>query len=103
MTILLLIIDVLIFLLPLVFSVAFVTIIERKQLAAMQRRVGPMVVGYYGILQPFADALKLIAKESVIPSQSDKLLFYLAPASSLIFSLLGVAIIPLGSGLAISD
>jgi len=53
MSTLLSIIDVLVFLLPLVFSVAFVTIIERKQLAAMQRRIGPNVVGYYGILQPF--------------------------------------------------
>jgi NADH-ubiquinone oxidoreductase chain 1 len=53
MTTLLLVIDVLVFLLPLVFSVAFVTIIERKQLAAMQRRIGPNVVGYFGILQPF--------------------------------------------------
>lgn len=50
-----------------------------------------------------SDALKLIMKESVIPSQSDKILFYLAPAASLIFSLLGVAIIPLGAGLSLSD
>jgi len=46
-------------------------------------------VGYYGVLQPFADALKLIVKETVIPSQSNKVLFYLAPLSTLIFSLLG--------------
>ena len=63
------------------------TIIERKQLAAMQRRVGPNTVGYYGVLQPFADALKLILKENVIPAQSNKVIFYLAPVSSLIFSL----------------
>jgi NADH-ubiquinone oxidoreductase chain 1 len=53
-------IDVLAILLPMLLSVAFMTIIERKQLAAHQRRVGPTVVGYYGVLQPFADALKLI-------------------------------------------
>ena len=46
-------------------------------------------VGYYGILQPFADALKLILKETVIPSQSNKIIFYLAPVSTLVFSLLG--------------
>ena len=46
-------------------------------------------VGYYGILQPFADALKLVVKETIIPSQSNKALFYLAPVSTLIFSLLG--------------
>lgn len=79
------------------------TIIERKQLAALQRRVGPDTVGYYGLLQPFADALKLILKETIIPSHSNKILFYLAPVSTLIFSLLGWAVIPFGQGLAISD
>lgn len=60
-------------------------------------------VGYYGILQPFSDALKLILKETIIPSHSNKVLFYLAPISTLVFSLLGWAIIPFGPGLAISD
>jgi NADH-ubiquinone oxidoreductase chain 1 len=96
-------IDVLSVILPVLLGVAFMTIIERKQLAAHQRRVGPNTVGYYGILQPFADALKLIVKETVIPSQSNKVLFYLAPVSTLIFSLLGWGIIPFGQGLAISD
>jgi NADH-ubiquinone oxidoreductase chain 1 len=81
--------DVLSIILPVLLSVAFMTIIERKQLAAHQRRVGPNTVGYYGILQPFADALKLILKETVIPSQSNKIIFYLAPVSTLVFSLLG--------------
>ena len=77
-------IDVLLVLLPILLAVAFMTIIERKQLAAHQRRVGPNTVGYYGILQPFADALKLVVKETIIPSQSNKILFYLAPVSTLI-------------------
>lgn len=97
------IIDVLVVLLPVLLSVAFMTIIERKQLAAHQRRVGPTVVGYYGVLQPFADALKLILKETVIPSQSNKVLFYLAPVSTLVFSLLGWGIIPFGQGLTLFD
>jgi NADH-ubiquinone oxidoreductase chain 1 len=82
-------IDVLCVILPVLLSVAFMTIIERKQLAAHQRRVGPNTVGYFGVLQPFSDALKLILKETIIPSQSNKVLFYLAPISTLIFSLLG--------------
>ena len=96
-------IDVLLVLLPVLLSVAFMTIVERKQLAAHQRRVGPNTVGYYGVLQPFADALKLILKETVIPSQSNKVLFYLAPVSSLIFSLAGWGIISFGPGLTIFD
>jgi NADH-ubiquinone oxidoreductase chain 1 len=96
-------IDVLVVLLPILLSVAFMTIIERKQLAAHQRRVGPNTVGYYGILQPFSDALKLILKETIIPSQSNKILFYLAPVSTLVFSLLGWGIIPFGQGLTLFD
>ena len=96
-------IDVLTIVLPMLLAVAFMTIIERKQLAAHQRRVGPNTVGYYGVLQPFADALKLILKETVIPSQSNKVIFYLAPVSTLVFSLLGWGVIPFGQGIAISD
>nr|YP_009912185.1 NADH dehydrogenase subunit 1 [Dictyophora indusiata]QLD96625.1 NADH dehydrogenase subunit 1 [Dictyophora indusiata] len=96
-------IEVLIVLLPMLLGVAFMTIIERKQLAAHQRRIGPTDVGIYGILQPFADALKLILKETVIPSQANKVLFYLSPVVTLIFSLLGWGIIPFGQGLVISD
>jgi NADH-ubiquinone oxidoreductase chain 1 len=95
--------DILLVLIPVLLSIAFMTIIERKQLAAMQRRCGPNTVGIYGVLQPFADALKLILKENIIPAQSNKVIFYLAPVASLIFSLLGWGIIPLGPGLTISD
>jgi NADH-ubiquinone oxidoreductase chain 1 len=95
--------DVLLVILPILLSVAFMTIIERKQLAAHQRRIGPNTTGYFGILQPFSDALKLIVKETVLPSQSNKILFFLAPVFSLIFSLLGWGIIPLGQGLTLSD
>ncbi|KAF8479876.1 NADH:ubiquinone oxidoreductase, partial [Gautieria morchelliformis] len=60
-------------------SMAFITIIERKRLAARQRRVSPTDAGVFGILQPFTDALKLILKETIVPSQANKVLFYLSP------------------------
>lgn len=81
--------EVLIVIVPILLSVAMMTIIERKVLAGMQRRIGPNVVGYYGTLQPFADALKLVVKEMVIPQQATRSLFFIAPMVSLISSLLG--------------
>lgn len=96
-------VEVLIVVVPVLLAVAFMTVIERKVMGSMQRRVGPNVVGYYGVLQPFADALKLVLKEQVIPAQATKSLFFLAPMISLIFSLLGWGVIPFGAGLAISD
>lgn len=97
------ILELLIVLVPTLMSVAFMTIIERKVMGSMQRRIGPNIVGYYGLLQPFADALKLVVKEQVIPSHADKYLFFLAPMISLVFSLLGWAIVPFGQGLALTD
>jgi NADH-ubiquinone oxidoreductase chain 1 len=94
---------VILVLVPILLAVAFMTIIERRILAAMQRRVGPNIVGIYGILQPFADALKLVLKETIIPAQSTKSLFYLAPVWTLICSLLGWCVFPFGSGLTIFD
>lgn len=97
------ILEILTVILPVLLAVAFMTIIERKQLAAHQRRVGPNTVGYFGVLQPFSDALKLILKETVIPAQSNKILFYIAPVITLLFSLLGWAVIPFGPGLSLFD
>jgi NADH-ubiquinone oxidoreductase chain 1 len=103
LSILYLVLESLAVILPILLAVAWVTILERKVLAATQRRVGPNSVGYYGILQPFSDALKLIIKETVIPSSSNKVLFYLAPIIAITVSLLGWSVIPLGQGLVISD
>ena len=97
------IIEVLIVTVPVLLTVAFVTIAERKTMASMQRRLGPNIVGYYGLLQAFADALKLLLKEYISPTQANIILFFLGPIITLIFSLLGYAVIPYGPGLTISD
>lgn len=97
------IVEVLLVTVPVLLTVAFVTVAERKTMASMQRRLGPNVVGYYGLLQAFADALKLLLKEYVSPTQANLVLFFLGPIITLIFSLLGYAVIPYGPGLAIWD
>ena len=93
----------LLLMLPALLVVAYVTIAERKTMASMQRRLGPNAVGYYGLLQAFADALKLILKEYVAPTQANLILFFLGPIVTLVFSLLGYAVIPYGPGLSLSD
>ena len=95
--------EVIIVVVPTLLSVAFLTIAERKTMASMQRRLGPNIVGYYGLLQAFADALKLILKEYVSPTQANIILFFLGPVVTLIFSLLGFSVIPYGPGVTISD
>ena len=97
------ILEILIVVLPILLTVAFVTIAERKTMASMQRRLGPNIVGYYGLLQPFADALKLLIKEYISPTQANIILFFLGPFITLIFSLYGYAMIPFGPGIAIND
>ena len=95
--------EVLLVLVPTLLAIAYVTVAERKTMASMQRRLGPNIVGYYGLLQAFADALKLLLKEYVAPTQSNMILFFIGPVITLIFALLGYAVIPYGPGLAISD
>lgn len=95
--------EVVLLLLPALLAVAYTTVAERKTMASMQRRLGPNAVGYYGLLQAFADALKLILKEYVAPTQANVFLFFLGPIITLIFALLGYAVIPYGPGLSVSD
>jgi NADH-ubiquinone oxidoreductase chain 1 len=97
------ILEGLLLIVPALLSVAFVTIAERKTMASMQRRLGPNAVGYYGLLQAFADALKLLLKEYVAPTQSNIYLFFLGPMITLIFALLGYLVVPFGSGIFVSD
>ena len=97
------VLEVLLVTVPVLLTVAYVTVAERKTMASMQRRLGPNIVGYYGLLQAFADALKLLLKEYVSPTQANLGLFFLGPIITLIFSLLGYLVIPYGPGLALND
>jgi NADH-ubiquinone oxidoreductase chain 1 len=97
------VLEVLFVTVPVLLTVAYVTVAERKTMASMQRRLGPNIVGYYGLLQAFADALKLLLKEYVSPTQANIILFFLGPIITLIFSLLGYLVVPYGPGLALSD
>jgi len=90
----LIILDFLLTLIPLLVMVAILTLAERKVMSAMQRRRGPNVVGFFGLLQPFADGIKLLLKEFVIPSNTNKILFLLGPLFSFTVSLTLWSIIP---------
>ena len=88
---------------PLLIAVAYFTIAERKIMGAIQRRRGPNVVGYIGLLQPLADGLKLFVKETTLPNSSNISVFLLAPSMAFILSVMGWAVIPLSDGIFISD
>ena len=85
---------ILVIVVPLLISVAYFTLAERKILGAIQRRRGPNVIGVFGILQPLADGLKLFIKEAILPSSANKYVFELSPVVTFIVSLMGYAIIP---------
>lgn len=97
------ILKILAIVIPLLISVAYFTIAERKFMGSIQRRKGPNVIGFLGLLQPLADGLKLFVKETILPSSSNVYIFLLAPIITFILSLVGWAVIPLSETVVISD
>ena len=93
----------LIIIVPLLISVAFFTIIERKGMGIIQRRKGPNVIGVFGLLQPFADGLKLFTKETILPSNSNSLIFFVAPILTFFLSLISWAVIPFSDSIVFVD
>jgi len=94
---------ILIIIIPLLLSVAYFTIAERKIMGSIQRRKGPNVIGFLGLLQPLADGLKLFVKETILPSNSSIFLFLGAPIMTFILSLIGWSVIPFSYQIVLID
>ncbi|MBV7379115.1 NADH-quinone oxidoreductase subunit NuoH [Maritimibacter dapengensis] len=95
--------QVLLVVVPLLVALAFLLYFDRKVWAAVQLRKGPNVVGAFGLLQSFADFLKYVVKEIVVPAGADKVVFFLAPMLSLVLAMVAWAVIPFGDGLVLAD
>jgi NADH-quinone oxidoreductase subunit H len=99
----LLVLQILLIVVPLLLAVAYLTYAERKVIAAIQIRRGPNVVGWFGLLQPIADGVKLLFKETVIPSGANKVVFVAAPMLTFVLALVGWAVIPFDDGWVLAD
>lgn len=98
-----LVIKILAILVPLLISIAYITLAERKVLGYIQCRKGPNVVGIYGLLQPLADGLKLFTKEIIIPNHANLYIYIMAPVLSLTLAFVAWGAIPYGQGVVLSD
>ncbi|MGF1631087.1 MAG: NADH-quinone oxidoreductase subunit NuoH [Kiloniellaceae bacterium] len=98
-----LLIKIVAILVPLLLSVAYLTYAERKVIAAMQLRKGPNVVGPFGLLQPIADAVKLLFKETILPSGANRVVFLMAPMLTFVLAMIGWAVIPFDAGMVLAD
>src|SRR5471032_1927800 len=88
---------------PLLAAVAYMTYVDRKVWASIQLRRGPNVVGPFGLLQPFADGLKLMLKETIVPSSANGILFIIAPMITFLTALVAWAVVPFGDGVVIAN
>jgi NADH-quinone oxidoreductase subunit H len=95
--------EIVLIILPLLLAVAYLTYAERKVLAAVQLRRGPNVVGPFGLLQPIADGLKLLTKETIIPTNANRVVFLAAPMITFILSLVAWAVIPFDAGIVLAN
>jgi NADH-quinone oxidoreductase subunit H len=102
-SIIIIILKILSITIPLLISVAYFTVAERKIMGAIQRRRGPNVIGFIGLLQAFADGLKLFVKETTLPSNSNIIIFLLAPVLAFLLSLIGWAVIPFSHKIVLAD
>jgi len=100
---LIIILKIFLIIVPLLLSVAYFTLAERKIMASIQRRRGPNVIGYLGLLQPLADGLKLFIKETILPTSANIFIFLLAPILTFFLSLMGWVVIPFGENLVVAN
>ncbi|MEQ1674908.1 MAG: NADH-quinone oxidoreductase subunit H, partial [Candidatus Nitrotoga sp.] len=96
-------VKILVIVLPIFGSVAYITLAERKVIGYVQARIGPNRVGYFGLLQPLADGIKLLLKEIIIPTGSNKFLFIAAPVLALVPALVAWAVVPIFDGIVLAD